>query len=93
MSLTRAPTQTARSGVECTNHEATAPPTRNSGMEWTRPIFGFGIVTYNVHCYRYYILFSIKMSCSFNFVVHIVFYFYRELTVIKPGVYIQGPNI
>ena len=26
MSLARARTQTARSGVECTNHEATAPP-------------------------------------------------------------------
>ena len=32
MSPARARTRTARSGVECTNHEATAPPTRGGGI-------------------------------------------------------------
>ena len=32
MSLARAQTLTAQSGVECTNHEATAPPTFRPGF-------------------------------------------------------------
>ena len=33
MSPARAPTRTARSGVECTNHEATAPPTNTFNLK------------------------------------------------------------
>ena len=39
MSPARARTRTARSGVECTNHEATAPPT--DGPEWRNKFMDF----------------------------------------------------